>query len=301
MALMNVQLKDLTGTIHKTGDHPFDHGNHADIWLGVPKDPKQIPRQVAIKVIRSIFTAADVQQLNDKLLREARLWTTLKHANIVPFLGITTDMGLNLAPSLVAPYYKHGSLNGYVTSNNLTHSNQMDLLCQFASGLAYLHTCKIVHGDIKPGNILIDDNGRVVLSDFGLSRVLEVSGFTTGHTPGTLRYMAPELLGSEPAPGTTSGAIRTTIAADVWAFAVTATEIFSTKKPYHDYHNDAAVLVYVYRNNGTLKYDDYKSDIREGVWSGLVKCWQQDPGKRPSMDQMNRFLQDKRDKYARSQ
>jgi serine/threonine protein kinase len=75
------------------------------------------------------------------------------------------------------------------------------------------------------GNILIDDDGRVVLSDFGLSRVLEVSGFTTKDTPGTLRYMAPELLAEEPAPGTTSGAIRTTISADVWAFAVAATEV----------------------------------------------------------------------------
>ncbi|KIK95762.1 hypothetical protein PAXRUDRAFT_361475 [Paxillus rubicundulus Ve08.2h10] len=300
MALMNIQLKDLTGTIRKIGDDAFDHGNHADVWLGEFKDPKQIPGQVAIKVIRSVFTAADVQQLNDKLLREARLWTTLKHAHIVPFLGITTDMGRNLAPSLVSPYYKHGSLKRYVTGNSLTHRNKMDLLCQFANGLAYLHRCNIVHGDIKPGNILINDEGLVVLSDFGLSRVLEVSGFTTKNTPGTLRYMAPELLAGEPAPGTSSGGIRTTPAADVWAFAVTTTEIFSTKQPYHHYSNDAGVLIYVERNNGTLKYDDYKSDIREGVWSGLVKCWQRDPGKRPSMDQMSRFLQDKRDKYARS-
>jgi hypothetical protein len=46
MALINVHLKDLTGTIRKTGNDACDHGNDADIWLGEPKDPKQMPRQV---------------------------------------------------------------------------------------------------------------------------------------------------------------------------------------------------------------------------------------------------------------
>ncbi|KAF9228510.1 kinase-like protein [Gyrodon lividus] len=204
-------------------------------------------------------------------------------------------MARNSAPSLVSPYYKNGSLKKYVTSNNLTHRDKMDLLCQFASGLAYLHKYKVIHGDIKPGNILISDNGQAVLADFGLSRLLEVSGFTTKNAPGTLRYMAPELLYLEPAPGTTSGPIRTTTATDIWAFAITATE-----QPYHEYEREGAVLIYVQMKNGTLKYDDYKHDIREGIWSGLAECWKRDPGGRPTIDQMNRFVQDKKDKYAQS-
>ncbi|KAH0829093.1 kinase-like domain-containing protein, partial [Lanmaoa asiatica] len=71
------------------------------------------------------------------------------------------------------------------------------------------------------GNILISDGGQAVLADFGLSIVLEMSGFTTKNTPGTLRYMAPELL----AESTTSAATRPTTATDVWAFGITATEV----------------------------------------------------------------------------
>lgn len=73
------------------------------------------------------------------------------------------------------------------------------------------------------GNILINDGGQAVLTDFGLSIVLEMSGFTTKNTPGTLRYMAPELLAEQ-----TTSAIRPTIATDVWAFGITATEVRSS-------------------------------------------------------------------------
>ncbi|KAF9243234.1 kinase-like domain-containing protein [Melanogaster broomeanus] len=260
MALMNVRLKDLSGTLRKTSEHAFGAGQNANIWLGEFKD-RQSCSPWRSKLSGASSTEADVMKLNEKLLREARLWSTLKHVNVMPFLGITTDMARYSAPSLVSPYYKNGSLDKYVASHNLTDRDKMDLLCQFASGLAYLHSCKVVHGDIKPA----------VLADFGLSRVLEVTGFTTNDTPGTLRYMAPELLIGEPAPGTTSVSIRTSTAADVWAFAITATEIFSTTKPYQG-SNEGAVVLYV-RDGGTLKYDDYKGSIREGLWSMLVECW----------------------------
>jgi serine/threonine protein kinase len=296
MALMNVQLKDLTSAIRRTGQHAFDAGNHADIWLGEFVDPKQRTHRVAIKVIRSAFTDKEVKQFNEKLLREARLWTTLNHDNIIPFLGImtTSDMSRYSAPAIVSPYYKNGSLTKYIASSNLTLRGKMDLLYQVSSGLAFLHGRQVVHGDIKPGNILISDGGQAVLTDFGLSIVLEMSGFTTKNTPGTLRYMAPELL-AEP---TTSEAIRPTVATDVWAFGITATEIFSGKQPYHNLANDAAVLIYVTKRHGRLKYDDYKPDMRDGLWSLLEKCWKQDPGERPSMDSIKGFVDKKRGSYA---
>ncbi|KAI9568867.1 kinase-like domain-containing protein [Boletus coccyginus] len=293
---MNVQLNDLTSAIHKIGQHPFDAGNHADIWLGEFIDPKQRTHKVAIKVIRSAFTDEEVKQFNQKLLREARLWTTLNHDNIVPFLGVmtTSDMSRHSAPAIVSPYHKNGSLKKYVASHNLTLRGKMDLLYQVASGLAFLHGHQVVHGDIKPGNILISDGGQAALTDFGLSIVLEMSGFTTKNTPGTLRYMAAELL-AEP---TTSAAIRPTTATDVWALGITATEIFSAKQPYHNLANDAAVLVYVTKKHGRPKYDDYKADMREGLWSLLERCWKQNPKERPSMDDIKGFVDKKRSSYA---
>jgi hypothetical protein len=58
------------------------------------------------------------------------------------------------------------------------------------------------------------------------------------------------------------------------------------------------VLIYVTKRHGRLKYDDYKPDMRDGLWSLLEKCWKQDPGERPSMDSIKGFVDKKRGSYA---
>lgn len=71
---------------------------------------------------------------------------------------------------------------------------------------------------------MISDGGEVVISDFGLSRILDAAGFTTKNFYGSVRYTAPELLGFG-GPSGSSQPIRTTMDADIWAFAITSTEV----------------------------------------------------------------------------
>ncbi|KAH7890108.1 kinase-like domain-containing protein [Phlebopus sp. FC_14] len=293
MALAHVQLKDLTGQVRKTGSDVFEHGNYVDIWLGEFTGVNPPRKVVAIKVLRSIFTDEEVRVLNNKLLREARLWSTLNHPNIASFLGITTDIAPRSAPSLVSPFYEFGSLPDYCHNHKPSLGKKIDLLLQFASGLAYLHSRGIIHGDIKPANVLIDNDRKVLVADFGLSRVLEVTGYTTRSTPGTVRYMSPELLNppQSESDSTSGPIIRTTKPADVWAFAVAATEIFSSKLPYHRYPSDNKALLFVV-SGGTLAKDDYKDDIPRSVWTMLRECWDAAPAKRPTMDEIRRFIID---------
>jgi serine/threonine protein kinase len=106
--------------------------------------------------------------------------------------------------------------------------------------LSYLHHLSIIHGDVKgvsdvgqtivsishksQSNILINGNGEASLADFGLSRILEKSGFTTRTTSGTWRYMALELV-SPPGGEYEDFIPRVTAATDVWAFAMTVVEV----------------------------------------------------------------------------
>lgn len=81
----------------------------------------------------------------------------------------------------------------------------------------------MIHGDIKAANILINDEGQACLTDFGLSRILQTTGFTTKTPTGTPRFMAPELhVNGE---GDEEALPRTTKASDVWAYAMTVLEV----------------------------------------------------------------------------
>lgn len=99
-------------------------------------------------------------------------------------------------------------------------------MVQVAEALSYLHDLPspIIHGDIKGVNILVNDKNEASLTDFGLSRVQNISGFTTKTGSGTTRWQAYELLA--PCEGDTIP--RVTKATDVWAFAMTVVEVRTT-------------------------------------------------------------------------
>ncbi|KAH7883287.1 kinase-like domain-containing protein [Phlebopus sp. FC_14] len=283
MATLNVSLRDLTGQLRKTSSDATHHGHNADIWRGVFKDPtSSVYPEVAIKVIRTFFHPEEVNVLNQKLLREARLWSQLSHENIVPFLGIATDMAFSSAPSLISPYYKIGNLAQFTHTYDVNDDRKWKLVYEIAKGLNYLHNNNVVHGDVKPANILINDQHHALLVDFGWSRVLELSGFTTKSTPGTIRYMSPELLDPKPSGG---GPVRTSKPADVWAFAITVTEIFSRIQPYHHIKVEGLLWSFVWQQNGRLRRADYANYIPSRLWDTLEKCWEGDPQKRLTMKQ----------------
>ncbi|KIM59265.1 hypothetical protein SCLCIDRAFT_1217818 [Scleroderma citrinum Foug A] len=219
---------DLTGKIRKVDKDAFAYGSSTEIWKGEWKSPppRSGYRWLAIKVIRTALPAPRVKELGQKLMREASLWADLDDPNVVPLLGMVYDMVPRGVPSLVSPYYQNRNLKDYMKRNRtqLSYSQMLDMTYQFASGLEYLHKSNIVHGDLKPDNIMISDGGEVVISDFGLSRILDAAGFTTKNFYGSVRYTAPELLGFG-GPSGSSQPIRTTMDADIWAFAITSTEV----------------------------------------------------------------------------
>ncbi|KAJ7574150.1 kinase-like domain-containing protein, partial [Mycena floridula] len=126
-----------------------------------------------------------------RLEREASIWRRLVHPNVLPFIGICNDIAP--WPVLLSPFYKHCHIQKYLATQ-ATHgtADKMAMIAAITSGLEYLHSKNIVHGDLKVQNILVDKQGNPSICDFGISKIMGSRGFTTSSV-GTAPYMAPEL------------------------------------------------------------------------------------------------------------
>ncbi|KAF8338071.1 kinase-like domain-containing protein, partial [Cantharellus anzutake] len=156
------------------------------------------------------------------LPREVKIWHGLDHQNVVKFIGWTSRVCEDtLTVCLVSAWCDGGNVKEYL--RNHEGANRRRLVCDVGRGLVYLHFKHIIHGDIKPENIVVSyaAGGGVValLCDFGLSSIL--SDITThphiSSITGTLRYAPPELF------SVTS--MQRNEASDIWAFGCTATEV----------------------------------------------------------------------------
>ncbi len=147
-------------------------------------------RIVAIKILTPASAADD--QVVHRFQREARLLLELRHPNIVPveeFRGRVEDG----AVYLVMPYYPAGSLAERLARGPLTPQDGGRIVGQVCAALDFAHRQGIVHRDVKPSNILLDESGNALLTDFGLAHVADASVSLTGSAIlGTPSYLSPE-------------------------------------------------------------------------------------------------------------
>lgn len=120
-------------------------------------------------------------------------------------------------------YMDRGSLEG----THIPHEQHLsDLARQILSGLAYLHSRRIVHRDIKPSNLLINSRRQVKIADFGVGRILEQTMDPCNSSVGTIAYMSPERINSDLNQGQYNG-----YAGDIWSFGVSILEFYLGRFP----------------------------------------------------------------------
>ncbi len=180
-----------------------------------------LDRSVAIKVIRSEETHPE--KFIRRFLREAKTLANLSHSNIVKVLDYGEYEG---APYLVMEYISGGALKASL-GKPIPYAEAAALLAPIARALHYAHQQKIVHRDVKPENILINDSGQPMLSDFGIIKLMDVEesqGLTgTGRVVGTPAYMSPEQIRGREIDGRS----------DIYSLGVVFFEMLTGKKPYN--------------------------------------------------------------------
>ncbi|KAJ7935350.1 kinase-like domain-containing protein [Mycena leptocephala] len=268
---MDSFLPDVNGQIPKgrvvlDSHFPFAAGGDSNIYRGkfTTSDGREIRLDDAVK----------------RLKREAEIWAQLKHKHVVPFIGVCDDVAPR--PVLVSPLYKLGHAGSFLRNNPA--ANREDMVIGVASGLEYLHAKDIVHGDVKVSNVLVDKGGIPSICDFGISKILDRSGFTTSRV-GTCPYMAPELfivISSEGNPEMPS----TTKSSDVYSFALLALEILSSE-PLKARPTAWLITIQTF-SELRPKRADYK--VTDGVWSVLDQCWEFDPHSRPTISNVRQQL-----------
>lgn len=153
---------------------------------------------VALKVLT--LPAAMGDELLARFQREAETTARLNHPAIVSVLDVGQAEGhVYLAMPLIAGQNLSDMLR---ERGPLSEANAIDIAWQMADALHYAHSQGIVHRDVKPSNILVTQEGRAMLTDFGVALALDAPSLTrTGHTVGTPAYMAPEQASGQEAVG----------------------------------------------------------------------------------------------------
>jgi serine/threonine-protein kinase len=169
---------------------------------------------VALKTLHTT-----IPELVERFKRELVLARRVTHRNIAR----TFDMGLDRGEPFITMELVQGeSVRERFARGPRELGEIVSILGQVASGLAAAHAASVVHQDLKPGNVLIDREGRVVVIDFGVARLFDPTSRDGDELAGTLDYMAPEqVAGSAPRPAT-----------DLYALGVMAFEMLLRKRPF---------------------------------------------------------------------
>ena len=223
--------------------------------------------RVALKLLRPEL--ADDAVALARFAREARLTQAIGARHLVPILELGEANGLSY---LVMPYYRGGSLSMRIRAlGRLGVDETLELAAQLGRGLDSLHAHGIVHRDVKPSNVLLDDDGVAALTDFGLARARDWTRITRAdQLLGTPHYLAPELIEGQEA----------TQASDIYALGCLLYECLAGQPPFGA--RDLAELGFAHLTEPPPDPRERRPDVPAGFACALLVALEKDPAARPT-------------------
>ncbi|NMB00999.1 MAG: Stk1 family PASTA domain-containing Ser/Thr kinase [Firmicutes bacterium] len=226
-----------------------------------------LSRLVAVKILRAQF--ADDEQFVERFRREARSAASLSHPNIVNIydVGETGDIHF-----IVMEYVQGKNLHDLIHEQG--HFSQgfiVDVGKQIAMGLAHAHFHGIVHRDIKPHNILITEEGRVKVTDFGIAQAMSSTNLTqTGMVLGSVHYFSPEQ----------ARGVNVQAASDLYSLGIVLYEMIAGRPPFKGNSPISVALQQIQETPEPLR--NSVPDLDGELEDVVLKLLSKDPKDRPS-------------------
>ncbi|MDX3227437.1 protein kinase [Streptomyces sp. ME19-01-6] len=246
-------------------------GGMGTVWRA---EDELLDRQVALKQlhISPHLTEDEVATLFERTRREARSAARIAHPNVVVVHDVVEDSGL---PCIVMEYVPSTTLGDLLkTGRTVTPDEAARIGRGMIAALRAAHAAGVLHRDVKPGNVLLGDEGRVVLTDFGIAMATGTSTLTkTGEVVGSIDYIAPERIrGRTPGPSS-----------DLWALGATLYQAIEGRPPFRK----ATPIETGY----AIAVDPLEPPLRAGPLTGLIEgLLAKEPEDRPTAEQTERAL-----------
>ncbi|GJJ73660.1 serine/threonine-protein kinase OSR1/STK39 [Entomortierella parvispora] len=252
---------------------PIGYGSSAVVYNAYYKP---LNRRVAIKVIDlDMFERNQI----DELRRETQVMALCKHPNV---LRVNGAFVMDSKLYIVTPYLSAGSCLDIMKTaypDGFDEVSIATILKQALQGLDYLHKNGHIHRDVKAGNLLMDDDGSVLLADFGVSSSLMENGDRRGMRKtfvGTPCWMAPEVMEQA----------GYDYKADIWSFGITAIELATGHAPFAKYPPIKVLMLTLSNDPPTLDRESTKHRYSKLLKEMIDCCLQKDPARRPSAEKL---------------
>lgn len=246
-------------------------GATSNVYLGIDKSTNE---KVAIKEFNDDYLRAE--NCGFYLHREIAALATLHHEYLAKFIGTT-----KVTPIwVISEYIPNGDLETFIEKGQLTPIQKTTIMYEVAEGMAYLHSMKMIHRDLKSKNILLDANYEPKIVDFGFARPIS---YTMSVCVGTPIYMAPEVIQSS----------YYDYKADVFSFALMISEMITGFKPFTQFCSDPLTIQQSILDGIRPVFDD-ELGVSQDMKDLLENMWAADYNDRPDFDTVLDTMREKK-------